>query len=181
MGALIENTLPLWRHSSIGETAKEAALSVAPRAPTLRQLVLDIIEEGPATGEAVFATLQGRGVRCVLYSIKPRCSELARQGLIKDSGKRGLSDSGRCQSIIWTRTTDDERAAYLANQEAAQDWTPTEPRPTAAEIGAAMTEKGGWTRDTLAQWGVPWPPPKGWRARLLQRDDTAQAAESEAA
>lgn len=39
--------------------------------------------------------------------------------------------------------------------------------PTAAEIEAAMTPSGGWTRDQLAAWGVPWPPPKGWKRRLL--------------
>lgn len=35
-----------------------------------------------------------------------------------------------------------------------------------AEIIAARTPKGGWTRETLESWGVPWPPPKGWRAGL---------------
>ncbi len=39
-------------------------------------------------------------------------------------------------------------------------------RPSPAEIAAAQTAQGGWTRDTLAGWGVPWPPPKGWRAKL---------------
>ena len=39
--------------------------------------------------------------------------------------------------------------------------------PTAAEIEAARTPAGGWTRDQLAQWGVPWPPPKGWKRALL--------------
>jgi hypothetical protein len=24
----------------------------------------------------------------------------------------------------------------------------------------------GWNRKQLAEWGVPWPPPKGWRTRL---------------
>ena len=38
--------------------------------------------------------------------------------------------------------------------------------PTAEEIKAAMTVRGGWTRATLAQWGVPWPPPRGWRKTL---------------
>lgn len=38
--------------------------------------------------------------------------------------------------------------------------------PTAAEIEAAKTPRGGWTRETLAQWGVDWPPPNGWRERL---------------
>jgi hypothetical protein len=40
---------------------------------------------------------------------------------------------------------------------------------TAEEIEAAKTPAGGWTRATLAQWGVPWPPPKGWRAKLEGR------------
>lgn len=40
-------------------------------------------------------------------------------------------------------------------------------RLTIAEIHAAKTRKGGWTKETLAVWGVPWPPPKGWRAALV--------------
>ncbi|NKS00469.1 hypothetical protein GTA09_21515 [Rhodococcus hoagii] len=39
-------------------------------------------------------------------------------------------------------------------------------RPTEAEIEAARTPAGGWTRETLAAWGVPWPPPKGWRKQF---------------
>jgi hypothetical protein len=38
--------------------------------------------------------------------------------------------------------------------------------PTDAEIEAARTPAGGWTREQLAAWGVPWPPPKGWRKNL---------------
>jgi hypothetical protein len=38
--------------------------------------------------------------------------------------------------------------------------------PTAEEIEAAKTPRGGWTRAQLAEWGVPWPPPKGWRKAL---------------
>ena len=40
---------------------------------------------------------------------------------------------------------------------------------TEEEIDSQKTEKGGWTRDALAKWGVPWPPPKGWRAALIER------------
>jgi hypothetical protein len=32
-----------------------------------------------------------------------------------------------------------------------------------------MTPGGGWTKETLAGWGVPWPPPKGWKAALLAK------------
>jgi hypothetical protein len=38
---------------------------------------------------------------------------------------------------------------------------------TEAEIEAGRSERGGWTRRQLAKWGVPWPPPKGWRKALL--------------
>lgn len=36
-----------------------------------------------------------------------------------------------------------------------------------AEIMAARTPAGGWTRAQLAQWGVPWPPPTGWKQSLI--------------
>lgn len=38
---------------------------------------------------------------------------------------------------------------------------------TPQEIDAARTPAGGWTREQLATWGVPWPPPKGWKDRLV--------------
>lgn len=34
------------------------------------------------------------------------------------------------------------------------------------EIDAARSPAGGFTRKTLEQWGVPWPPPSGWRDTL---------------
>ena len=34
-------------------------------------------------------------------------------------------------------------------------------------IDAARTEAGGWTRARLGGWGVSWPPPKGWRQKLI--------------
>lgn len=38
--------------------------------------------------------------------------------------------------------------------------------PSPAEVKAAQSGRGGWTRDQLRQWGVRWPPPKGWRQEL---------------
>lgn len=40
--------------------------------------------------------------------------------------------------------------------------------PTADEIDEARTANGGWTKDQLAEWGVSWPPPPGWKARLVE-------------
>lgn len=40
-------------------------------------------------------------------------------------------------------------------------------RLTESDIDSRRSPQGGWTRATLAEWGVPWPPPKGWRKALL--------------
>jgi len=31
----------------------------------------------------------------------------------------------------------------------------------------AASVNGAWTRETLQSWGVPWPPPPGWRTHLI--------------
>ena len=41
-------------------------------------------------------------------------------------------------------------------------------KPTKEEIEKAKTPTGGWVRETLEQWGVSWPPPKGWKKALLE-------------
>jgi hypothetical protein len=38
--------------------------------------------------------------------------------------------------------------------------------PSPDEIRASGKANSGFTKRTLASWGVPWPPPKGWRERL---------------
>ena len=37
---------------------------------------------------------------------------------------------------------------------------------TDEQIEAGKSPRGGFSRKTLASWGVPWPPPKGWRTAL---------------
>jgi len=41
--------------------------------------------------------------------------------------------------------------------------------PSPQEILDARSPAGGWTKKTLAGWGIGWPPPKGWRADLNSR------------
>lgn len=43
-----------------------------------------------------------------------------------------------------------------------------------ADIIAAMTPKGGWKAKTLAGWGIAWPPPHGWRRKLVENFEAAQ-------
>ena len=38
---------------------------------------------------------------------------------------------------------------------------------TDALISDVATDRGAWTREQLGILGVPWPPPQGWRKRLV--------------
>lgn len=40
-------------------------------------------------------------------------------------------------------------------------------RLTLEQINAGKTPKGGWSKAQLAEWGVPWPPAKGWQQKLI--------------
>lgn len=35
-------------------------------------------------------------------------------------------------------------------------------------LDSLKTPRGGYTRDTLAQLGVSWPPKKGWKSELIK-------------
>ena len=44
------------------------------------------------------------------------------------------------------------------------------PAPSPEEVMAASTSaSGAWTAKQLRRWGVPWPPPKGWRQELARK------------
>lgn len=36
------------------------------------------------------------------------------------------------------------------------------------EILSRRSPAGGWTRKQLAEWGISWPPRRGWKKRLMQ-------------
>jgi hypothetical protein len=38
---------------------------------------------------------------------------------------------------------------------------------TKEEIESKKTERGGYTKKQLAVWGIPWPPRKGWKKKLI--------------
>lgn len=72
------------------------------------------------------------------------------------------------------RHRDRERARAQATAEPPSEAEAAEHLPTPEEVEAARTWAGGWSRATLSRWGVPWPPPKGWR-RALEAQRTGRA------
>lgn len=83
-----------WRKAARGETSRNAALKV--HAPNQREAVLAVIAgaDKPITPEQITAVLANSDRPILLMSCRPRCSELAELGLIRDSGLRGKGEGG---------------------------------------------------------------------------------------
>jgi len=77
------------------ETSQAAAEAIAPAAKSLRARVFEEIRKAPGSPEQIAHRL-----KLPLMNVRPRCSELAAQGLIVDSGARGTAMGGR-RAIIW--------------------------------------------------------------------------------
>ena len=87
-------------HRNAHDTEVLAAVQVAPRVTGLRKQALEALSnqaEG-ATGEELSEIMDEW-----LYSVKPRLTELARFGLVEDSGRRKVNKRNR-QEIIWQIT-----------------------------------------------------------------------------
>jgi hypothetical protein len=104
------------------ETAIAAAEAIKPIAPTLEQMALDAVTVRPSTPEEIKLVIEAQTGRPVLLtSIRPRLSQLKARGLVADSGERRPGESGRCMSVAWRATTQEERALFAARQVAAAE------------------------------------------------------------
>ena len=74
----------------------------------------------------------------------------------------------------WSSSAPDNDSLNQHDQENRQQ--NIEMNVTPEEIEAAKTPAGGWTREQLAKWGVPWPPPKGWRKQLTTKPTSQDRA-----
>lgn len=77
------------------ETSFAAAEAIAPRVGNLRERVLAELQAFPGSPEQIAQRLSEP-----VMNIRPRCSELAHKGLIRDSGKRAFAQGGR-RAIVW--------------------------------------------------------------------------------
>lgn len=51
---------------------------------------------------------------------------------------------------------------------------------TREEIEKHRTQNGGFTRATLAAWGISWPPARGWKYKLITGRDQTEFTKSAA-
>ncbi|WP_412508782.1 hypothetical protein [Roseovarius sp. SYSU LYC5161] len=85
------------------DTSHAAAAAVTSGAGRLRDLVLGVLAQTP---EPVSTETIARLTGHAFSSVQPRVSELRRDGLIKDSGKRGRTAQGR-SCILWEAVAHD--------------------------------------------------------------------------
>jgi hypothetical protein len=79
------------------DTSIAAAVAMRSRAPTVRECVLDCIEDSAGLATFEIAARLGKSYR----TVQPRTSELRAVGAIKDSGKRRIDpDTGKA-AIVW--------------------------------------------------------------------------------
>lgn len=97
-----------------GETSAEAAQTVLREVGRLQLAVLLEIRRAGAAG--LTADEAGFNLGLSPFSARPRCTELSRQGQIRDSGDRRANISGR-RAIVWVAATPGEHAAALAAAE----------------------------------------------------------------
>lgn len=79
-------------------TSRSAAEAMKPRAPTLRDKVLELLKHDAMTADEAAAAL-GETV----LSIRPRLSELVKLNQIYDTGLTSKNDSGH-KATIWRAT-----------------------------------------------------------------------------
>ena len=78
------------------DTSRAAAASIAPTAATLRDRVLDLYQRSRGLTADEAAGKLGLSI----LSIRPRVTELARLGKLRDSGDRRKNGSGR-SAVVW--------------------------------------------------------------------------------
>lgn len=91
---------PAPAHLAAADTELNAARLIAPRAGTWRRIVLDVLarSEDGMTDWELHTSLGGN-----LYTIAPRRTELCRDGWLKDSGRRRVTNNQRA-AIVWILT-----------------------------------------------------------------------------
>lgn len=88
---------PAPHHADAGDTERQAAALVRPRAGTLRAGVLTWLLRRPA---GLTAGELAELLHAYLYSVAPRCTELRDDGWLEDSGARRPTPRG-ASAIVW--------------------------------------------------------------------------------
>lgn len=104
------------RPNATGGTSEAAAAFVTPHIRGMCADVLSALEAGPASPEELTARLSAGGRQVLLTSVRARCTQLSRLGMVSDSGQRGVGESGKVRVIKWALTSPAYRQAFAADR-----------------------------------------------------------------
>jgi predicted ArsR family transcriptional regulator len=82
------------------DTSQAAARALEARAPLLRARVLAVIRAAGSRG--LTADEAAQRLRLSVLTARPRVAELAKAGLVRDSGRRRQNRSGRSAIVWWS-------------------------------------------------------------------------------
>lgn len=82
-------------------TSREASEFAARRAGPLKDRVLAMLQDGPASPEELRARFIQSGESVLLTTVRARCSDLHALGKVKPSGSFGKGESGKVRVIRW--------------------------------------------------------------------------------
>jgi hypothetical protein len=91
---------PNWPGFRARDTSKAAADGIAGRAATLRERACALICAHSKLGIGMTADECAADMEESILSVRPRVAELARMGMVKDSGSRRKNASGKA-AIVW--------------------------------------------------------------------------------
>lgn len=83
---------PGWKKDG---TSKDAAMAVRTKANPIRNQVFEVLQSEALTADEV-AEVLGLSI----LTVRPRCSELLRLGLIEETGTRRLNNSGKFADVL---------------------------------------------------------------------------------
>jgi predicted ArsR family transcriptional regulator len=84
---------PGWKGRS---TSRLAAESMKPKAPTIQQRIMGLLHPALALTPDEAAEMLGLPI----WTVRPRFSELGKQGKLVDTGRRRRNESGKA-AIVW--------------------------------------------------------------------------------
>lgn len=99
----------------------------------------------------------------------PSCGAGPAEPCMGRSGPRLPSHQGRVDVALAAKQRKPQRGTDAVLDEPPPAVPPAvKAEGMSAAIDAARSPSGGWSKAQLAAWGVTWPPPKGWRRRLIE-------------
>ena len=100
-------------------TSHVAAKDQQAKAPAMLEVIKSFLASGPASPEELTERVLATGRKTLLTSVRARCCQLHKQGVVIDSGLRGVGESGTSKVVKWRLTTPVEFARIVAEREAS--------------------------------------------------------------